>query len=555
MTDTPNGARTTEVATPQPTDRLAALLAQLRDPKVGKRQAAVDELVLGGFTEAVPDFANMVRREPNANLRQAIVVGLRELDTDVAEVALIRVADADKQSFVRRAAIEALGEMGSRRLLQAYPEMIQRERDKGIRRSLATALSRLGDDAAQVLIQQRREAPADSDERPYLIHLLTKMLSPAVVDDVTVALTEEEMPEARKAAADVLHTMLGERAFALLAERLDRDNDPSVRKKLVTLLGQGRQPAIAPLVQVLVQDQAPEVRQAAQAALQAINDPEAKRRALLDALELGQKTRGEVDAIGLAQAIGGTTPSERQSLADFLIAQAPGKNDRMTEVFAELIVACCGGNLDVAGTRLNRLAGEDEVYRSLRIQIGGTLALDPILTALQQNLYQNFTAPIADLNKRTQDDWRSTIEAAHLGFRLRMWMSVLVFVVGMAVVITSASVFLFGGVSGDRLWGTGVTFAGGLGAMLAVVYSGPLREIRQSVADLGASSAAFIGFIHRILQASHTFSYYYLKSTITFLEAGESSDLISKALTDMRLGLDPGASNRDETPPDPTEPA
>jgi hypothetical protein len=68
--------------------------------------------------------------------------------------------------------------------------------------------------------------------------------------------------------------------------------------------------------------------------------------------------------------------------------------------------------------------------------------------------------------------------------------------------------------------------------MLLVIYRGPLREIRNSVNDLGIASAAFIAYIHRVLQISHTFSFHYLKQQITFDAVEKSSKLIKEAMSD-----------------------
>lgn len=80
--------------------------------------------------------------------------------------------------------------------------------------------------------------------------------------------------------------------------------------------------------------------------------------------------------------------------------------------------------------------------------------------------------------------------------------------------------------------GPGVTFISGLSTMLFIVYRGPLNDIRNSVNDLGIASASFIAYIHRVLQISHTFSFYYLKEQITFEEMKKSNALIEDAMKD-----------------------
>jgi hypothetical protein len=79
-----------------------------------------------------------------------------------------------------------------------------------------------------------------------------------------------------------------------------------------------------------------------------------------------------------------------------------------------------------------------------------------------------------------------------------------VFVIGVALIATSIALFVSGKLTTAQAVGSGTAFTGGLVATLLTVYSGPLKDIRQSVSDLGAANVAFIGFIHQVLQVSHT---------------------------------------------------
>jgi hypothetical protein len=153
-----------------------------------------------------------------------------------------------------------------------------------------------------------------------------------------------------------------------------------------------------------------------------------------------------------------------------------------------------------------------------------------VFTELQRTLDQHFHAPIDQLNALTQDSWQQTMQAARDGFRTRIIMSRIVFGTGIGLLVVSALLFLTGGMEGAALWGAGVSFTSGLGAMLLVVYTGPLRDVRQSVSDLGASSAAYIAFMHRILQISHTFSARYLAQDLSARDVQALSQLIDQAL-------------------------
>ena len=74
-------------------------------------------------------------------------------------------------------------------------------------------------------------------------------------------------------------------------------------------------------------------------------------------------------------------------------------------------------------------------------------------------------------------------------------------------------------------------------ATLLTVYSGPLKDIRQSVSDLGAANVAFIGFVHQVLQVSHVFTAHYLRETVSFDEARQAAEIIAVASKNATAAL------------------
>jgi hypothetical protein len=111
-------------------------------------------------------------------------------------------------------------------------------------------------------------------------------------------------------------------------------------------------------------------------------------------------------------------------------------------------------------------------------------------------------------------------------------MSVGVFVGGCILLWASSVKILSGELDQAKLWGPGISFVSGLGSMLLIIYTGPLKEIRRSIMDLGASSAAFIAYVHRVLQVSHTFSLYYLRASVTLEDVNKSCQLINNSMRD-----------------------
>ena len=260
---------------------------------------------------------------------------------------------------------------------------------------------------------------------------------------------------------------------------------------------------------------------------------------IIEILQKGNKESVDIDDSNILQAI---SLHEEQSaenkfiVTDYLINKCLGQEKRMNGILSRLITRSCGGNKALAGERINEYQRKNDVskddLKGLRMEIGGEIALGPIMQALQNNLKENFQGPISDLNDRTREMWEETIQRAQHGFLIRVIMSIIVFSFGMVLLSVSAYQFMFGTLRGIEFLGPGVSFASGVAAIIGTVYKGPLNDIQESVGDLGKASAAFIGYIHRVLEISHTFSFYYLHGEISLEETIQLNRLIGEAMED-----------------------
>ena len=136
------------------------------------------------------------------------------------------------------------------------------------------------------------------------------------------------------------------------------------------------------------------------------------------------------------------------------------------------------------------------------------------------------------------------MKSARRAFTVRMAMSIVVFFVGIALIIVSVVLFAIGHLNSRQAFGVGGSLVGGIASMLAVVYSGPLKDIRQSASDLGTANVAFIGYVHQVLQISHTFSSHYLSDGVTYDKLAQSTALIGNAMQDASSILADVASRR-----------
>lgn len=250
---------------------------------------------------------------------------------------------------------------------------------------------------------------------------------------------------------------------------------------------------------------------------------------------------------------GATLTVNKDHIIEVLIRKSIDEDKRMTGVYAKLIVELSSKSQSVAGQKVSEFEIihniESVKLKGLRIAIGGDTAIDSLMGVLQTNLEKYFQRPIHDLNTDTHQNWKKTIKYAQYGFMMRMIMSVLVFIIGILLLCISSYEFFLGNSTGEELFGVGISFVAGLGTMLTVIYTGPLRQIRESVNDLGIASAAFIAYVHRVLEISHTFSFYYLNQNITFEEMEKSSELIDKAMRNTIELLSDKSAKIDTTKP------
>ena len=272
----------------------------------------------------------------------------------------------------------------------------------------------------------------------------------------------------------------------------------------------------------------------------------------LQALKVSRRRPNEIEAAAIVRGLksatkdrddwipSGGTPSKvlEEALIEASLKEADNK--RMTEILGRLLVQAVDGDQETAGARINAYESQhpeaEAGLRKLREAVGGSEALEPIMSALKDNLAE-FDAPIRELNVETRAAWELTIKNAQDGFRARMWMSGVVFAVGIFLLAVSSYKFLSGSITGADLYGAGVPFVSGLAMTLLVVYRGPLAEIRQSVNDVAIANASFIAFVHRVMETSITFSHYYLKQEMTFENLGKANTLIQSALMDTVRAL------------------
>jgi HEAT repeat protein len=424
-----------------------------------------------------------------------------------------------------------------------------------VERSLESLLSRT-QDPLQALHSSGNDAV-----RARIAHFLGNHKSDAASFQAVseILLDSANSDQLRLAAAEAVRRMAGAEAVRSLVQATETGT-PEVRAVAVTEMGlalqasmnteeptdrlndNDRRQAIRALVRRLISiEEVQDVRDRAVQVLGAIDAGDEKVAALINEVTSQGLLRGQLDATAAVKALRATGFGEDSLLVEHLIGRAIDADGAVRGVIAELLIASAQRNVLMVGDRIKsyqkKHAIADANLQELRIEIGGATALSPLLRILQQDLHTYFQQPIYKLNEDTQAHWKDTIDKAGAGFRYRTIMSLIVFALGMALVAGSFVIFLTGSQHGASLWGPGVSFAGGLATVLLTVYTGPLKDIRQSVADVAAANAAYIGYIHAVLQISHTFSRQYLEGSVTFDEIEKSTKVIRVAMNSTVAAL------------------
>jgi HEAT repeat protein len=448
----------------------------------------------------------------------------------------------DASPMNREAALETLAQMG---YITACPYLytaLVDDKDPGVRQKAAIALATIAQDQSIPALKKCLSEDENENVREAAAEALGLIRHLGGVAPLCQALEADQSENVRRRAALSLGEIGDVTAIPVLSKVLAQNKRAVIRYSIIQALsGIDHVDTIAPLVRTLLEDDDIGVPEKAAIVMQAKGtmDWQEKANQIIRALQQGKQQRSDTRAPFVLLAM---QPPQEQLAAnshlrtDFLIEKALDQDDRMTAILAKLIIDSASESVLLAGERINSYEKTHQTppdkFRKLRIEIGGETALDPIMQVLQDDLQIYFRKPISELNQLTQNNWQKTILYAQYGFLARITMSIVVFIVGMVLLSISSWRIMFGQLDQAQLFGAGISFVSGLGSMLLVIYRGPLREIRESVNDLGIASAAFIAYIHRVLQISHTFSFHYLKQQITFEALEKSSKLIKDAMDD-----------------------
>lgn len=468
----------------------------------------IQEIALTGIGVAIQQSVTILQAEPEAEQETAVLAALQQIRPKTMNKLLrLDVApSATGNASTPESTATALGFMGTSEAIQLLCQFLEEKQQQQARQEQlsATDLDGLGQTQRIEQEQEREQA----EER--------------VMNSAVTALQHIGTPEVIPCLIQVLEKNLNIRVQRLAASALGLFADET---------------AVTALVQALLNESDPKVQSVVRTRLQKQGDWRLKAEKIFTVLQSGNQKRPDIDAPMLIEVIN-SPEAEAKKLTAYWIGQAidHANDDRLTAVLAALIIASANSSMTLAAERIDAYQKSENVapikLQKLRVEVGGSKALDPILGQLEENLRVNFQEPVNQLNARTSKVWQQTIRIAQIGFGLRAAMSVVLFCIGAYLVLDSYQAIKSGNLDQTQFYGPGASFVAGLGTMLTMIFTGPLKEIRKAVGDVGMASAIFIAYIHRILQISHTFSYYYLERKIDFNELDKAGKLIEDTMRD-----------------------
>jgi HEAT repeat protein len=511
----------------------STLVALIASRKTADRTRAVDEFARQGGPDAVARISACLRSDPNENLRAHCAELLGSLGPPALPALTEVVGRKDYPRSVRVNAVQALGLLGPP-AVAALSKAARDDPEDSVRKAAVQALTRCSGAEATTGLLDALKATKTRWLRAFIVHALGQTADPAALSAVKALVYSTDVTLA-KAAIGAVARIDRPSLAPLAADLFDPEVDVKARRRLAAELSDGVSAReIAALTRALVNDQDEGVQAAAAAGMSRLEDVSAKLNAILSEITLRHRGRTELPYASIVKAARfPADASGADRLTEELLSRATKASPPLTGILADILVANSEGDPDSAGRAIDAYETVHQidalVFQPLRIEVGGTLTLDPILTMIREDLRRNFQEPIQKLNLQTTDMWTNTIKSARTAFTIRTAMSICVFVIGVALIATSIALFVSGKLTTAQAVGSGTAFTGGLVATLLTVYSGPLKDIRQSVSDLGAANVAFIGFVHQVLQVSHTFTAHYLRGTVSFDEAQQAAEIIAVA--------------------------
>jgi HEAT repeat protein/energy-coupling factor transporter ATP-binding protein EcfA2 len=189
---------------------------------------------------------------------------------------LITALSTDKESFVRERAAFALGRIGSEKAVGPLITALSTDKESDVRWRAAFALGGIGSEKAVGPLITALSTDKESDVRWRAADALGRIGSEKAVGPLITALSTDKESDVRWNAADALDRIGSEKALEPLITALSTDKGGIVRWRAADALGRiGSEKALEPLITALSTDKESDVRERAADALGRIGSEKA----------------------------------------------------------------------------------------------------------------------------------------------------------------------------------------------------------------------------------------------------------------------------------------
>ena len=270
-----------------------------------------------GRDTAVPALLSVMNDE-NAAVRLAAIEALGQQGDPRAIDALLQALRNDTDARVREAAAEALGNIDSPRAVQGLAAALASEKVAAVRAKIAWSLGEIDDPRALDALAGAVRDP-EVQVRREAVWALGELETPAAVPMVIPALRDSDV-ETRKRAAEALGNLESPDAITALGAAT-KDADAEVRKQAVEALGDIGDKRALPVLTAAMTDAEVEVRREAVSAIGDLEDLESAPPVLLAALkdEDREVRKAAAEALGQIEdeaAVPALVPLTRDTNAD-----------------------------------------------------------------------------------------------------------------------------------------------------------------------------------------------------------------------------------------------
>jgi HEAT repeat protein len=202
----------------------------LKQDKSGKVRAAA-MFALSSDNSAVGCKARADRlRDPDAELRRAVVEQLARCPAQVARPALIGVLKDDREPAVRRAAAELLIKAGAQKSFDALGAALARDKDVALRKRCLAAIAALAVPGRSAPLCEAAKNDPDPEVRRAAVMAMDKLPADAVVPAAVAVLGKDRVVEVRLEAVRQLSRHGDATGYQALQKAAASDRSAEVRK-------------------------------------------------------------------------------------------------------------------------------------------------------------------------------------------------------------------------------------------------------------------------------------------------------------------------------------